>query len=177
VAEDPGPAGEFEHRGWTMPYFNDELGEYQSEQLFASDTLLLGRVTYEEFVAAWPSRSGDPFTERMNALPKFVASTTLREPLEWNSTLLAGDTAEAVSDLKQQPGADILIYGSGELVNALLEHGLIDRYRLMVFPIVLGSGKRLFADRSATATLTLVDTTTTSTGVALLTYEPAGKET
>ena len=88
VTEDPGGAGEFEHRGWTIPYWNDELAKYQSDQLFASDALLLGRVTYEEFVASWPLRSGDPFTDRMNSLPKFVASTTLEEPLEWNATLL-----------------------------------------------------------------------------------------
>jgi hypothetical protein len=85
VIEDPGPVGEFVHRGWTVPYWNDELGEYQSELLFACDALLLGRVTYQEFVAAWPSRSGDPYTDRINSLPKFVASTTLTEPLEWNA--------------------------------------------------------------------------------------------
>jgi len=102
VTEDPGPAGEFRHRGWTMPYWNDELAKYQSELLFASDALLLGRVTYEEFAAAWPLRSGDPFTDRMNSLPKFVASRTLQEPLEWNSMLLKGEVAEEVQKLKLQ---------------------------------------------------------------------------
>jgi dihydrofolate reductase len=113
VTEDPGPAGEFEHHGWTIPYWNDELAQYQNELLFASDALLLGRVTYEESVASWPLRSDDPFTDRMNSLPKFVASTTLREPLQWNSTLLKGDVTEDVRKLRQQPGQDLLIYGSG----------------------------------------------------------------
>src|SRR2546430_13137226 len=126
VAQDPGPAGDFEHRGWTVPYWNDELLKYQSDLLFASDALLLGRVTYEEFVASWPLRSGDPFTDRMNTLPKYVASTTKQEPLEWNARLLEGDTADAVAKLKEEPGDDILIYGSGVLVNTLLPHNLID---------------------------------------------------
>jgi len=116
VMEDPGPTGEFEHRGWTMPYWNDELAKDQSDLLFASEALLLGRVTYDEFVASWPLRSGDPFTDRMNSMPKFVASRSLQEPLEWNATLLKGDVAEEVQTLKQQPGGSLLIYGSGELV-------------------------------------------------------------
>jgi hypothetical protein len=98
VTEDPGPMGAFEHRGWTLPYWNDELAKYQSDQLFASDALLLGRVIYEEFVASWPLRSGDPFSDRMNSLPKFVASTTLEEPLEWNATLLKGDVARQIRE-------------------------------------------------------------------------------
>jgi dihydrofolate reductase len=101
VTEDPGPAGDFEHRGWSVPYWNDELGDDQSELLFASDALLLGRTTYEEFVASWPLRSGDPFTDRINSMPKFVASTTLAEPLEWNATLLKGDVADEVRKLKE----------------------------------------------------------------------------
>jgi dihydrofolate reductase len=136
VTEDPGPAGEYEHRGWTVPYWNDDIDKWQTDQLFASDALLLGRVTYEEFVASWPSRSGDPFSDRMNSLTKFVASTTLREPLEWNSTLLEGDVVDAVANLKQQTGDDILIYGSGALVNTLLSHNLIDEYRFMIYPVV-----------------------------------------
>src|SRR5262249_3024025 len=144
VVEDPGPSGEFEHRGWTMPYWNDELATYQSDQLFASDALLLGRVTDEEVAAAVPSRSGDPFTDRMNSLPKFVASTTLDEPLAWNATRLNGDAADYVAALKQQPGQDILVYGSGTLVDTLRQHDLVDEYRFMVYPLLLGSGKRLF---------------------------------
>ena len=117
VMEDPGPAGEYEHRGWTVPYWDEGISNWQTDQLFASDALLLGRVTYDEFVASWPLRSGDPFTDRMNSLPKFVASTTLQGPLEWNGTLLAGD---AVAKLKAEPGNDILIYGSSMLVNTLM---------------------------------------------------------
>ncbi len=173
VTEDPGGAGEFEHRGWTIPYWNDELAKYQSDQLFASDALLLGRVTYEEFVASWPLRSGDPFTDRMNSLPKFVASTTLEEPLEWNATLLKGDLAEEVAKLKQQPGQDILIYGSGELVNTLMQHNLIDVYRVMLYPLALGTGKRFFRDGGEKTTLTLTDVKTNGAGVVMLTYRAA----
>jgi len=176
VTEDPGPAGKFKYRSWTSPYWNDELAEYQSELLFASDALLLGRVTYEEFVASWPLRSGDPFTDRMNSMPKFVASTTLEEPLEWNSTLLKGDVAEEVQKLKQQPAQDLLIYGSGALVDTLMQHNLIDVYRLMVYPLVLASGKRLFREGDDKTTLTLTDAKTTSTGVVVLTYQPAGED-
>jgi dihydrofolate reductase len=171
VTEDPGPAGEFKYRGWTGPYWNDELAEAQSELLFASGALLLGRVTYEEFVASWPLRSGDPFTDKMNSMPKFVASTTLEEPLEWNSTLLKGDVAVEVQKLKQEPGRDLLIYGSGELVNTLMQHNLIDVYRLMLYPLALASGKRFFREARGKTTLTLADAKTTSTGVVVLSYQ------
>ena len=112
VADDPGPAGDFRHRGWTMPYWNDEIAKAQSDLFFASDVLLLGRVTYEEFAAAWPSRSGNPFTDRMNSLPKLVASRTLREPLGWNARLLNGDVVEEVRKVKRKAGQNIIIYGS-----------------------------------------------------------------
>jgi dihydrofolate reductase len=171
VTEDPGPAGEFKHRGWTSPYWNDELNEYQSELLFASDALLLGRVTWEEFVASWPLRSGDPFTDRMNGMPKFVASTTLQEPLEWNTTLLKEEIAEEVQRLKQQ--RNLLIYGSGALVDTLMQHNLIDVYRLMLYPLALASGKRLFREGPRKTALALTEAKTTSTGVVVLTYEPA----
>jgi dihydrofolate reductase len=176
VTEDPGPAGDFKYRGWTSPYWNDELSEYQSELLFASDALLLGRVTYEEFVASWPLRSGDPFTDKMNSMAKFVASKSLSEPLEWNSMLLKGDVAKEVAELKQQPGQDLLIYGSGRLVSTLMQHNLIDVYRLMLYPLVLGAGKRFFRDGVDKTALTLSDTKTTSTGVVVLTYLPAGED-
>ena len=172
VTEDPGPTGEFEHRGWSLPYWNDELSQYQSELLFGSDALLLGRVTYEEFVASWPLRSGDPFTDRMNSLPKFVASATLQAPLEWNATLLEGDLAEEVRKLREQPAHNLLIYGSGELVHTLRQHNLIDVYRVMLYPLVVGSGKRLFRERGDKTALRLADAKTTSTGVVVLTYEP-----
>jgi dihydrofolate reductase len=182
VTEDPGRFGEYEHRGWTVPYWSDDVEKWHTDQLFASDTLLLGRVTYEEFVAIWPRRrpdearqglrSGDPFTDRMNSLPKFVASTTLQEPLEWNSTLLEGDIADAVADLKAQPGDDILIYGSGALVNTLVPRNLIDEYRLMIYPLVLGRGKRYFRDGHDKTTLALKRSETSSTGVTMLVCEP-----
>ena len=174
--EDPGPSGDFEHRGWTMPYWSDELAAYQADLLFASDALLLGRVTFEEFAAAWPSRSGDPFTDRMNSLPKFVASRASREPLTWNATRLEGDVAEAVRKLKQQAGKSILIYGSSELVNTLMQHRLIDVFRVMLYPLTLGTGRRFFRDGSEQSLLSLTSAKMTSTGVAVLTYQLAAAE-
>jgi len=159
---------------WTTPFWNDELAKYQRDQLFRSDALLLGRVTYQEFAGSWPSmeeEEGD-FAVRMNTLPKYVASTTLQE-LEWNASPIEGDVPEAVTTLKQQPGQDILIYGSGELVRTLTEHTLIDEYRLMVHPVVMGSGKRLFDGVSAAPALKLTDTVTFSSGVVAVVYEPA----
>jgi dihydrofolate reductase len=160
---------------WHFPYWNDELEKYAHDQLFAADALLLGRVTYQGFAASWPSITDEQgFADRMNNLPKFVVSTSLQEPLEWNNAhLIKGDVAEEVSKLKQQSGQDILIYGSGELVRALMRQGLIDEYRLLVHPVVLGSGKRLFPDGVETKVLRLVDTMATSMGVVILTYQPA----
>jgi dihydrofolate reductase len=175
VTEDPGPAGDFEHRGWSVSYWNDELADAQSELLFASDALLLGRVTYEEFVASWPSRSGDPFTDKMNSLPKFVASTTVREPLEWNATLLGRDVAKEVRELKEND-QNLLIYGSGTLVDSLMPHNLIDVYRLMLYPLLLSSGTRFFREGGDRTTLTLTDAKPTSAGVVMLTYELTGSE-
>jgi dihydrofolate reductase len=182
VTEDPGRFGEYEHRGWTVPYWNDDIEKWHTDQLFASDVLLLGRVTYEEFVAIWPRRrpvearrglrSGDPFTDRMNTLPKFVASTTLQEPLEWNSTLLEGDVAGAIANLKEQPGEDILIYGSGTLVNTVMSHNLIDEYRFMIYPLILGRWRRFFRDGSDKTTLALKRSETAGTGVTMLVWEP-----
>jgi dihydrofolate reductase len=167
--------GVVEEPAWTSEFWNDELAKYQYDQLFASDALLLGRVTYQGFAAAWPSMTDEAgFADRMNSLPKYVASTTL-DDAEWNASLIKENVAEEVARLKQQPGQDILIYGSADLVHTLMQHDLIDEYRLMVFPVVLGSGKRLFQEGSGTKVLRLVDTKTTSTGVALLTYEPAGE--
>jgi dihydrofolate reductase len=177
VMTDPGGVGEIEHGGWSNPYFNDELATHQSEQLFASDALLLGRVTFEGFAAAWPSmeEAEGEFAVRMNALPKFVASRSLKEPLAWNGRLLKGNLAEEVANLKEQPGQDLLIYGSGQLVDELHQHGLIDEYRLMVFPVTLGTGKRLFQAGGDKRDLKLSETKVTSTGVAILTYQAAGQ--
>jgi dihydrofolate reductase len=152
VIEDPGPAGDFKHRGWTVPYWNDEMAAAQSKELFASDALLLGRVTYDEFVASWPLRSGDPFTDKMNSMKKFVATRDAAKRLEWNATPLEGDAVEAVKRLKQEPGGDILIYGSGALVRSL------------------GEGKRLFDGDTKAIELDLLGASTTQKGVTLLTY-------
>lgn len=175
VMEGPGRDDPFELAGWTMPYGNQEIGKLKFDELFASDALLLGRVTYQGFAAAWPSMKDEAgFADRMNSLPKYVVSTTLKK-VEWNnSRLIKGNIAEQVSKLKQQPGQDILIGGSGKLVHTLIQHDLIDEYRLLVYPVVLGSGKRLFKDGS-NATLKLVETKTFSSGVVLLRYQPNRK--
>ena len=161
---------------WSFPFWNDEIAKFKHDELFASDALLLGRVTYQGFAAAWPSRTDETgFADRMNSLPKFVVSTTL-DKVEWNnSRLIKENVAEEVSKLKQQPGQNLLIYGSGALVHTLMQHNLIDEYWLLVYPVVLGSGKRLFKDGSNT-TLKLVETKTFSSGVVLLCYQPETKE-
>ena len=146
--------------------------------MLASEALLLGRVTYQGFAEAWPSRTDDVgFADKMNGMPKFVVSTTLGE-VDWsNSRLINDNVAEEVTKLKEQPGGDILIYGSGQLVSTLMEHDLVDEYRLMVFPVVLGRGKRLFRDGSATTALRLKEAKPLGpNGVLILTYEPAGRE-
>ena len=168
--------GVMEEPAWTAPYWNDEIAKFKFDELFGSDTLLLGRVTYQGFAAAWPSRTDEQgFADRMNGLPKFVVSTTL-EKVEWNnSRLIKENIPEEVSRLKQQPGQNILIYGSGDLVQTLMQSDLIDEYWLLVYPIVLGSGKRLFQDESKT-TLSLKETKTFSSGVVVLCYQPDRKE-
>jgi dihydrofolate reductase len=162
---------------WHLPYFNDEMGEAIGAAMAEADAMLFGRVTYEEFAAFWPNQSGEEdqeFADYMNNTPKFVVSTTLEEPLEWNnSTLINGDVAQEITKLKQQPGKDISISGSGTLVRSLLRDGLLDELRLMVHPIVVGSGKRLFEGGSDQQALNLVDSKTFGTGVLYLTYQPA----
>lgn len=177
VMEDPGGSEGFPHGGWQLPFFDQDMAGGVLEELLAADALLLGRVTYQHFAAAWPSITDEEgFADRMNSLPKYVASTTLEEPLAWNATLLKGDVAEAVAELKREPGQNLLVQGSGELAQTLLRHSLIDEYRLWVHPVVLGSGKRPFGDGDPPITLRLVDTSTTSTGVAVLTYQPAAPD-
>jgi dihydrofolate reductase len=181
VIEDPGGSGEFDRGGWSFQYDRGPEGDqFKFDELAAADALLLGRVTYEGFAAAWPQmeeQTGE-YGAWMNGYPKHVASRTLEEPLEWNnSTLIEGDVAEGVARLKQQDGKDILIFGSGELARTLMEHDLLDEYRLMVFPIVVGKGKRLFGDVGETMAMRLVDTKPVGPdGVLILTYRPAGKE-
>jgi dihydrofolate reductase len=168
--------GVVENPAWTGPFWDDELSEVQKDYLFASDALLLGRVTYEGFAAAWPTMEDTgEFGEKMNSMPKFVASKTLDKG-EWNATIIKDDLATAVAKLKGEAGQDLLIYGSGEVVDELTRHGLIDEYRLMVHPMIVGSGKRLF-NGVTMSTLRLVATTTTTTGVIVLTYAPAGTDT
>jgi dihydrofolate reductase len=176
VMEDPGGAEGFDRGGWAFQFDRGPEGDtFKLDEALASDALLLGRVTYQAFAAAWPSRTGD-FADKFNGMPKFVVSTTLEEA-EWNnSTLIKGDVAEEVSKLKQEPGGDILVNGSAQLVHTLMEHHLIDEYRLMVFPVVLGSGKRLFGETSDASPLRLLDTKTVGSGVLILTYQPAGVE-
>jgi dihydrofolate reductase len=163
---------------WHFPYFNDQMGEEIGKAMAASDAMLLGRVTYEEFAAFWPSQEGSEedqdFTDYMNNAPKYVVSKTLDEPLEWNnSTLIKENIAEEIAELKQQPGKDISITGSPTLVRSLLRDDLLDELRLMLHPIVVGSGKRLFEDGDDQKALQLVASKTFSTGVLYLTYQPA----
>ncbi len=161
---------------FVFDYFNEEIEKYVKDQLFASDALLMGRVTYEGFAAVWPTRAGaDDIADRMNSLPKFVASRTLKEPLEWNATLLKGDVAGEVAKLKQQQGQDLLQFGIGELTHTLIEHGLVDELHLLVFPVAIGSGERIFEKIDKTS-LKLLDTKTFSTGVVALHYQPQRKE-
>jgi dihydrofolate reductase len=170
--------GGFTHGGWAIPY-NDAvmasvMAERMAEGMSRGGALLLGRRTYEDFYAVWPNRTDNPYTEVLNTTQKYVASTTLREPLPWrNSTLLRGDAAEAVARLKEQSDKDLGILGSGELIQSLMRHNLIDEYVLLIFPLVLGSGRRLFRDGGVPVTLRLVNSVTTTTGVIIATYQPA----
>jgi dihydrofolate reductase len=162
---------------WHFPYFNDEMGEAIGAAMAEADAMLMGRVNYEEWAAFWPNQSGDDqqFADYINNVPKFVVSTTL-DKAEWNnSTLINGDVAEEITKLKQQPGKNISMSGSGTLVQWLLANDLLDELRLMVHPIVVGSGRRLFKDGSDQKPLKLVDSKTLSTGVVYLTYQPADK--
>lgn len=161
---------------WNPPYFDEDAGKFKLEETMSSDALLLGRVTYEGFAAAWPGRTDEAgFADKFNSMPKYVVSTTLENP-EWNnSTVIRGNLAEEIGKLKQQYQQDIVIHGSGQLLDSMMEEGLIDEYRLMIFPVVVGKGQRLFKE-GRNANLKLVDTKTTGSGVAILTYEPADQE-
>jgi dihydrofolate reductase len=167
--------GVIENPSWSLQLAGEEQQNYKFDELSASDALLLGRATYEKLAAQWPhlSEQYGGYTDMMNSYPKYVVSTTLQEPLEWNASLIKGDLAEEVPRLKQEPGKDILVFGSGDLVNTLMKHNLVDEYRLMVFPIIVGSGKLLFEGEIDTTVLELVDSRTLSTGVVYLTYQPA----
>lgn len=166
--------GGFQHGGWAQPNNDALMGNVMGEQMGQNCDLLLGRRTYEDFAAFWPKQKGNFFAEALTNFQKYVASTTLKEPLPWiNSTLLKGDAADAVAQLKQQPGGNLVIFGSGVLVQSLMQRNLVDEYMLMIHPLVLGSGRRLFTDSSAYAALRLIDSKITTTGVVIAMYEPA----
>jgi len=172
VFEAPGPDGSgYKHEGWTMSYGNDEFMKFKTEELMAADAQLLGRITYEAFSTAWPQRSGDEFSDKFNSMKKYVVSATLKKA-EWqNSEIISKDVAKEIARLKEEKGKDIIIYGSGQLVSFLLQLDLIDEYRMLVYPVVLGSGKRLF-DKKSYAKLKLIEAIPFKTGVVALRYEP-----
>ncbi len=164
--------GGFQHGGWAAPFA--AMSYAAGEGLSNTGPLLFGRRTYEDFYSVWPNRKDNPFTDVLNNAQKYVASSTLKEPLPWvNSTLLKGDVPQAVAALKAQPGKDFLVMGSGVLVQALMQHNLVDLYVLLIHPLVLGEGRRLFPEGGAPATLRLVGIKETPTGVVIATYQPA----
>ena len=171
VTEDPGGSEDFKYGGWSFDFSRgDEGDKFKLDETTTSDALLLGRVTYEGFAKAWPTREGE-FADKFNAMPKYVVSSTLTDP-EWtNTTVLEGDLAGEVARVKEQHEGDIVVHGSMQLVEALLENDLVDELRLMVFPVVLGSGKRLFGETSDKKALKLRDSQVVGDGVAILVYE------
>ncbi len=161
----------FSHGGWGAPY---AAMSYLNNSTLNTGPMLFGRRTYMDFYSVWPDRKDNPYTEILNKAQKYVASTTLKEPLPWvNSTLLKGDIAQAIIKLKAEPGQDFLVMGSGVLVQALMQHKLVDRFVLLIHPLILGSGRRLFPDGSTFTNLKLIDLKPTPNGVAIATYEPA----
>jgi dihydrofolate reductase len=168
-------SGGFQHGGWSLPYFEELSMNWMVENLNAAGAFLLGRRTYEVFASHWPTASPEeqPLADPLNTKPKHVASTTLTEPLEWeNSTLLQGDVADAVDGLKQQDGDDLLLIGSTRFAQTLIEHDLVDQFRLMIDPLVVGGGKRLFPEDGAFRAMALLESQTTPAGAILATYAP-----
>jgi dihydrofolate reductase len=171
------PSEGFDHGGWLVPYADDDMGAAMVGWFEHADAFLLGRRTYEIFAASWPTVTNpdDPIAGKLNALPKHVASRTLDE-VSWNGAkLVEGDVAEQVAALKREPGRELQVHGSGDLAQTLMEHDLIDEYRLLIYPVLLGQGRRLFANGTTPSALRLVDSRTTGAGVTLNTYESAGK--
>jgi dihydrofolate reductase len=178
VMEAPGGGEDFKHAGWTFEIERgDEGDKFKLDETLSSEALLLGRKTYEGFAAAWPSRTDEVgFADKFNSMPKYVVSSTLENP-EWNNTtVLKGDPVEEVSKLRQRPGGDIVVHGSAQLVQTLLEHDLVDELRLMIYPVVLGTGKRLFGETSDKRRLRLTDSKTVGDGITTCIYEPARLE-
>jgi dihydrofolate reductase len=184
VMQSPGgpeedPSGGFTQGGWLVPYADQDMGTFVSEWFGKAGAFLLGRRTYEIFKSYWPRQTdpNDPVASRLNSLPKYVVSTTL-ERADWEPTsIVSGNVVEEVAKLKQQPGGELQVHGSGALARTLIDNGLVDEYRLWVYPVVLGQGRRLFSDGVTPTALSLVETRTTSTGVAVHVYRPAGKPT
>jgi dihydrofolate reductase len=178
VMQAPGRADEdvrggFAHGGWALPYDDTIKAEAMGRGMAQTGAMLFGRRTYEDFYRVWPQRTDNPFTGFLNSVQKYVASRTLAEPLPWqNSTLLKGDAADAVAALKQQPGPDLALIGSGELAQALARRGLVDEYVLLIHPLVFGSGRRLFNEAALPARLRLVSSVATGAGVIIATYQP-----
>jgi dihydrofolate reductase len=177
VVEGPGGGESFKHVGWSFEISRGDEGDnFKLDETLSSDALLLGRVTYEGFAAAWPSRDGE-FADKLNSMPKYVVSSTLKDP-EWNnSTVLEGDVATAVAKLKQEQDGEIVVHGSPQLVQTLVEHDLVDEYRLMMYPVLLGSGKKLFGGTTDKKSLRLVGSQLVGDGVTILVYQPAGEST
>jgi dihydrofolate reductase len=173
VMEDPGGAEDFKYGGWSFEFDRgDEGNKFKLDETMDSDALLLGRVTYEGFADSWPSREGE-FADRFNNMPKYVVSSTLSDP-EWtNTTVLQGDLSEEVAKVRDAHDQDVVVHGSAQLVQALIENDLVDELRLMVFPVVLGSGKRIFGDTSDKKALRLTDTQMVGDGVAIMVYQRA----
>jgi dihydrofolate reductase len=176
VMEDPGGSEDFRYGGWSFEFNRGEDGDkFKLDETMGSEALLLGRVTYEGFADSWPSREGE-FADKFNSMPKYVVSSTLDDP-EWNnSTVIKGDVPAEVGKLKEKIDGNIVVHGSARLVQTLLEHDLMDELRLMVFPVVLGSGKRIFGETSDQKPLRLVDSKVVGDGVDVLIYEPVRKE-
>jgi dihydrofolate reductase len=169
------PSGGFAHGGWSVNYWDDQMGQVMGEAMSRPFDLVLGRKTYEIFAAHWPHATDDPGAKPLNDATKYVASRTLSS-LDWsNSTLIEGDVGEGIAALKQQEGRELQVHGSANLIQTLLRHNLIDEYRLWIFPVVVGPGKRLFSDGTIPAGLKLVDSKVSTTGVVINTYEPAGE--
>lgn len=171
VMEAPGGEPTHPHSGWVIDYIGPEQNEYKLEEVLAADLLLIGRVTYESFAAAWPTRTG-VFADKMNGMPKVVVSSTLTNPAWNNTTVLTGDVVAGVTELKQHDGGPILVAGSTTLVHTLLDHQLVDELRLMVFPVTIGAGLRVFPDTIKKAPWKLTDTTTFPSNVRVDTYHP-----
>lgn len=176
VIEDPGGSEDFKHSGWSFEFDRGDEGDrFKLDETMNSEALLLGRVTYEGFANSWPGREDEAgFADKFNNMPKYVVSSTLEEPLDWNnSKLLEGDLIEAVRKLKDEVDGEIVIHGSATLAQSLIENDLVDEIRLMVFPVVLGGGKRLFAETSDKKPMKLADSKTVGNGVSILTFQPA----